>query len=109
MLPRSAITSILALLVAVPAAAAQPRPAPAPTVAPPAAPADPDRLVEPRETAPDPRRWSLADLEHGTVGIGLFSVGGHFVRDRQRQGREPLSGTGGGESQVAAVGLSLRF
>ena len=108
MLPRSAITSILALLVAVPAAAAQPRPAQAPPAAP-AAPADPDRLVEPRATAPGTRRWSLADLEHGTVGIGLFSVGGHFVRDRQRQGREPLSGTGGRENQIAAVGLSLRF
>ena len=109
MSPKSAIASILALLLAVPAAAALPRRAPAQPAAPPAALPDPDRLAEQRTSAPDPRRWSLADLENGSVGIGLFSVGGHFVRDRQRQGREPLTGTAGQESRVAAVGLSLRF
>jgi hypothetical protein len=104
-----ATATFLTLLLALPAAAASPRRAPAPPAAPPAALPDPDRLIETRAPAPDPRRWSLADLDHGTVGIGLFSVGGHFARDRERQGREPLSGTGGRENQVAAVGLSLRF
>lgn len=108
---KSAIASILALTLAWPAAA-QPRaapPAPAPAPATPAPTHDPDRLAPPRDLAADPDRWSLAERENMALGIGLFSVGGHFVRDRQSQGREPLAGTGGRESRVAAVGFSLRF
>jgi hypothetical protein len=43
------------------------------------------------------------------VGVGIYSVGGHFVRDRQRSGREPILGTSGRDNRIAAVGLSLRF
>lgn len=43
------------------------------------------------------------------VGIGLYSVTGHFVRDRGARGREPFADTRGRESKVAAVGFSLRF
>jgi hypothetical protein len=107
MSPRFIPASLLALLLAWPASAeAAPTPAPAAT---PAAAPQFDRLVEAPRSTPDERRWSLADLKHGTVGIGLFSVGGHFVRDRQRQGREPLIEPGGRDNRVAAVGLSLRF
>jgi hypothetical protein len=42
-------------------------------------------------------------------GIGLFSVSGHFVRDRETRGREPIIGTGGRDNRVAATGFSLRF
>ena len=43
------------------------------------------------------------------VGVGLYSVSGHFVRDRERNGREPILGTTGRDNRIAAVGLSLRF
>jgi hypothetical protein len=43
------------------------------------------------------------------VGIGLYSVSGHFVRERERNGREPILGTTGRDNRIAAVGLSLRF
>jgi hypothetical protein len=43
------------------------------------------------------------------LGVGIYSVGGHFVRDRQRNGREPILGTSGRDNRIAAVGLSLRF
>jgi hypothetical protein len=42
-------------------------------------------------------------------GVGLYSIGGHFVRDRQTNGREPILGTSGRDNRIAAVGLSLRF
>jgi hypothetical protein len=110
---KPAIASILALIIAWPAAAQQ---SAAPSPSSPAAPAgasapaaDPDRLAPPATVAEDPHRWSLAGRENMQLGVGLFSVGGHFVRDRQSQGREPLSGTGGRENRVAAVGFSLRF
>ncbi len=43
------------------------------------------------------------------LGVGLFSVGGHFVRDGRSRGREPLIDTGGRQNKVAAVGFNLRF
>jgi hypothetical protein len=43
------------------------------------------------------------------VGVGMFSVGGHFARDRGGRSREPIVGPRGSQSRVAAVGLSLHF
>ncbi len=43
------------------------------------------------------------------VGVGLYTVNGHFVRERERNGREPILGTTGRDNKIAAVGLSLRF
>jgi hypothetical protein len=62
-----------------------------------------------RYGSPQPSSARLP-LDSGTdVGVGLYSVGGHFVRDRQRNGREPILGTSGRDNKIAAVGLSLRF
>ena len=54
-------------------------------------------------------RLPLAEQDNMAFGVGLFSVGGHFVRERGARGREPLIDTGGRQSRVAAVGFSLRF
>jgi hypothetical protein len=43
------------------------------------------------------------------LGVGIYAVSGHFVRDRQTTGREPIAGTAGRQNKVAAVGFSLRF
>ena len=56
---------------------------------------------------PTSARFPLAqDVD---VGIGLYSVTGHFVRDRGARGREPIADPQGRENRVAAVGFSLRF
>jgi hypothetical protein len=110
---RPAIALLLAAAIASPAAAQHKRtPAPAATAEPGAAPAatpDPDRLAPTRPLPPEPSRWPLAGRDNMELGIGLYSVGGHFVREREYRGREPLTGTAGRQNRVAAVGFSLRF
>ena len=72
--------------------------------------------------SPDPGARSVAEFRSNgpstarmpidsnmDVGVGIYSVGGHFVRDRQRNGREPILGTTGRDNKIAAIGLSLRF
>lgn len=51
----------------------------------------------------------IAEQKNLAFVVGLFSVSGHFVRDRGARGREPLIDTGGKQNRVAAVGFSLRF
>ncbi len=60
-----------------------------------------------RNTGPSSARMPI--VSNMDVGVGIYSVGGHFVRDRQRNGREPIMGTTGRDNKIAAVGLSLRF
>ena len=103
--PRASLAAISCLLIAAPALAQQRAPSP------PARTADnPNRLVEPR-AIPDKgvSRMPIAEQDNLALGVGLFSVSGHFVRDRGARGREPLIDTGGKQNRVAAVGFSLRF
>ena len=103
--PRTSLAAISLILLATPALAQQRASAP---VQPP--PANPNRLVEPRAIpAEDLSRMPIAEEDNLALGVGLFSVGGHFVRERGARGREPLIDTGGKQNRVAAVGLSLRF
>jgi hypothetical protein len=74
-----------------------------PDAAPPSAP------LTDRYTGPGPSSARIPLVSNMDVGVGLYSVGGHFVRDRQTNGREPIQGTSGRDNRVAAVGLSLRF
>jgi hypothetical protein len=96
---------ISCMLFALPALAQQRAPA---APAPPAA--NPNRLVEPR-AIPDEgmARMPIAEEDNLALGVGLFSVNGHFIRDRGARGREPMIDTGGRQNKVAALGLSLRF
>ena len=78
----------------------------------PAASRDAERQSSPvsdRYESPGPSTARLPLVENMDVGVGLYSVGGHFVRDRQTHGREPIFGTSGRDNRIAAVGLSLRF
>lgn len=88
---------------------------------------DPLRLIPPTATAATPATDRLGPpaarpehvaapirigaqvpiAENLNLGIGLFSVGGHFVRERGS--REPLIGTAGRQNKIAAVGFNLRF
>ena len=103
--PRTRLAAISCLLIAAPALAQQR--APSPPLPPPD---NPNRLVEPRAIPEQGvSRMPIAEDENLALGVGLFSVGGHFVRDRGARGREPLIDTGGKQNRVAAVGLSLRF
>jgi hypothetical protein len=43
------------------------------------------------------------------LGVGIYSVGGHFAHERETNGREPILGTSGRDNRIAAVGFSLRF
>ena len=103
--PRTSLAAISLILMATPALAQQRNAAPVP---PP--PENPNRLNEPRpipeEGAP---RMPIAEQDNLALGVGLFSVNGHFIRDRGARGREPMIDTGGKQSKVAAVGFSLRF
>ena len=102
---RTSAAFISCILFAMPALAQQRTPSPP---LPPAA--NPNRLVEPRAIPEvDIRRMPIAEEDNLALGVGLFSVSGHFVRDGRARGREPLIGTGGKQSRVAAVGLSLKF
>jgi hypothetical protein len=58
---------------------------------------------------PDPSSARMPLVSNMDLGVGIYSVGGHFVRDRQTNGREPIHGTSGRDNRIAAVGLSLRF
>jgi len=102
---RTSAAAFSALLFAMPAIAQQRAPSPP---QPPAA--NPNRLVEPR-AMPEEQvgRMPIAEQDNMVLGVGLFSVGGHFVRDRGARGREPLIDTGGKQNRIAAVGWSLRF
>jgi hypothetical protein len=106
---KPAIAALSALLLAAPAAA-QPRAAPTP--APPASSAH-HRLVQPGGAdiyaVPGPMSARVPVSGDLDLGVGMFSVTGHFVRDRGSRGREPMIGTAGRQNKVAAVGLSLRF
>ena len=102
---RTSAAAISCMLFAMPALAQQRTPsAPLPPVA------NPNRLVEPR-ALPDEtiRRMPIAEEENLALGVGLYTVSGHFIRDRGARGREPMIDTSGKQSKVAAVGLSLRF
>ena len=97
----ASLALISAFALAVPAAAQQ-RPAPPP--------ANPHRIAAPSPGFETPApRMPIAEQDNMAVGVGLFSVSGHFVRDRGARGREPLIDPHGRENKVAAVGLSLRF
>ena len=102
---KTSAAAIFCILMAMPALAQQRAPS---SPLPPAA--NPNRLVEPRAIpTEDIRQMPIAEEQNLALGVGLFSVGGHFVRDRGARGREPLIDTGGKQNRVAAVGLSLRF
>lgn len=77
--------------------------------APAAATAQPNPVVAARYAEPAPSSARIPLVPDLDVGVGLYSVGGHFVRDRQTNGREPIMGTSGRDNRIAAVGLSLRF
>lgn len=102
---RASAAVISCILFATPAFAQQRAPSPP---QPPAA--NPNRLVEPR-ALPDEQieRMPIAEQDNMALGVGLFSVTGHFVRDRGARGREPMIDTAGKQNRVAAVGWSLRF
>ena len=100
----ASVALVSALALAVPAAAQQRPEQPADP------PANPHRIAPPSpgfETPPP--RMPIAEQDNMAFGVGLFSVTGHFIRDRGARGREPMIEPGGRESKVAAVGLSLRF
>lgn len=68
--------------------------------------------------APPASRDNFASLPLGaqipvvgdlSLGVGMFSVTGAFLKDRGARGREAMIGTAGQQSRVAAVGLSLHF
>ncbi|HEY5721059.1 MAG TPA: hypothetical protein VIT45_01930 [Allosphingosinicella sp.] len=101
---RASAAAISCILFATPGLAQQRSPQPQPPAA------NPNRLVEPR-ALPDGQvdRMPIAEQDNMALGVGLFSVTGHFVRDRGARGREPLIDTGGKQNRVAAVGWSLRF
>ena len=102
---RTSAAAISCMLFAMPALAQQREPSPP---LPPAA--NPNRLVEPRAVPEEEvGRMPIAEQDNLALGVGLFSVSGHFVRERGARGREPLIDTGGKQNRVAAVGLSLRF
>ena len=69
----------------------------------------PSPIVAGRYAEPGPSSARIPLVPDLDVGVGLYSVGGHFVRDRQTNGREPILGTSGRDTRIAAVGLSLRF
>ena len=102
---KTSAAAISCMLIAMPALAQQRAPSPP---LPPSA--NPNRLVEPRAIPEeDIRRMPIAEEDNLALGVGLFSVSGHFIRDRGARGREPMIDTGGKQNKVAAVGLSLRF
>ena len=101
---RTSLAALSLILIASPAVAQNRAPSPQPPAA------NPNRLVEPRPIPQeDVSRMPIAEEDNLALGVGLFSVSGHFIRDRGARGREPMIDTGGRQSKVAAVGLSLRF
>ena len=103
--PRTSLAALSLILIATPAIAQRRAPS-----APQQPAANPNRLVEPRPIPEEQvSRMPIAEQDNMMLGVGLFSVSGHFVRDRGARGREPLIDTGGKQNRVAAVGWSLRF
>jgi hypothetical protein len=105
---KSLITCLCGLALAVPAAAQQRSRFVRAT------PAQPLRLPAPRAEQASLEsiavsRLPIAEQDNMALAVGLFSVGGHFVRERGSRGREPLIDTGGRQNRVAAVGFSWRF
>ena len=102
---RTSAAAISCMFLAIPALAQQRAPSPP---LPPSA--NPNRLVEPRAVPEEElSRMPIAEEDNLALGVGLFSVSGHFIRDRGARGREPMIDTGGKQNRVAAVGFSLRF
>lgn len=66
-------------------------------------------IVAARYSEPVPSSARIPLVPDLDLGVGLYSVSGYFVRDRQTNGREPILGTTGHDNRIAAVGLSLRF
>lgn len=71
--------------------------------------AKPGAPLSGKYAAPGPSNARFPLVSNLDVGVGLYSVNGHFVRERERNGREPILGTAGRNNRIAAVGLSLRF
>ena len=72
--------------------------------------ARPSAPLSGRYAVPGPSNARFPLVSNLDVGVGLYSVGGHFVREREStMAASRSSGTAGRANRIAAVGLSLRF
>ena len=106
---------LAALLASSPALAQQGTPDPliGPALAPDSAPSDPHRLTladHPPGLArrgPVGESWPMA--ENVDIGVGLYSVGGTRMRERDFKRSDPMADVRPRTRRIAAIGLSLRF
>ena len=71
--------------------------------------AQPEAAWSGRYRSPGPSSARIPLVSNLDVGVGIYSVNGHFVKERERNGRQPILGPSGHDTKIAAVGLSLRF